>query len=260
MSKVTDLIKNAQVDNQYQNRGNDTKTETSEKISVSLIDIDTTIIEYMQNVIQPFVTQDGGKITVPIMYGNPERWKNIRQDGVIRDVRGKLQIPLLVITRTGLTKNTLNNPVNKYQQLDFHATQWNPRNKYDRFAVLNGIVESKKYVSVMYPDYYDLTYSCVLWTEYMAQMNQLIEQISFEAENYWGDKDQYKFKTSVNEFKNTVELPEKKDRLVRAEFDMTVKAYLLPENTVDKHGRPVNINQTRFTNKKLIIKEKIIGQ
>jgi hypothetical protein len=152
----------------------------------------------------------------------------------------------------------MNSPINKYHGRDFHPLQWNSRNKYDRFAVLNGVAESKKFVSVMYPDYYDLTYQCVVWTEYMAQMNQLIEQISFEVENYWGDVGQYKFKTSVQEFKNTVELPEKKDRLVRSEFTMTVKAYLLPENTVDKYGRPIDVNQTRFTNKKLIINEKIV--
>lgn len=252
------LVKNAQVNGQFPNRGHDTKNEIDGRISVSLIDIDTTIIQYMENVIQPYVTQDGNKITVPVMYGNPERWKNIRKDGVLRDVRGKLQIPLLVITRTGLVKNSMNSPVNKYHGRDFHPLQWNPRNKYDRFAVINGITESKKFVSVMYPDYYDLTYDCVVWTEYMAQMNQLIEQISFEVENYWGDKEQYKFKTSVKEFKNTVELPEKRDRLVRSEFSMTVKAYLLPENTVDKYGRPIDTNQTRFTNKKIIINEKII--
>lgn len=258
MNKVTDLVKNAQNDGQYQNRGLDTKAEESNEISVGLIDIDTTIIEYMQQVIKPHVTQDGDKIEVPIMYGNPERWKNIRQDGVLRDVRGKLQIPLLVVTRTGLVKNSMNSPVKKYQELDFYSTQWNPRNKYDRFAVLNGIEESNKYVSVMYPDYYDLTYQCVVWTEYMAQMNHLIEQISFEGESYWGEKDKYKFKTSIKEYKNTVELPERKDRLVRSEFTMTVKAYLLPENTVDKYGRPINMNQTRFTTRKLVIKEKFI--
>ena len=242
------------------NRGKKTsmKGDNVKPFSIGIKDIDESIMYYFKNVIKPFVMQNGQRIEVPIMYGNPERWKNIRKDGVIRDVKGKLQIPLLVVTRSSLVKNEMSNPVKKYQELDFYSTQWNPRNKYDRFAVLNDIQESNKYVSVMYPDYYDLTYQCVIWTEYMAQMNHLIEQISFEGESYWGEKDKYKFKTSIREYKNTIELPERKDRLVRSEFTMTVKAYLLPENTVDKYGKPINMNQTRFTARKLIIKEKFI--
>ena len=46
----------------------------------------------------------------------------------------------------------------------------------------------------------------------------------------------YKFKTSVQEYKNSVMLPHRQDRLVRSEFRMTVKAYLLPETTVDKYA------------------------
>jgi hypothetical protein len=88
-------------------------------------------------------------------------------------------------------------------------------------------------------------------------MNGLVEQISFEVENYWGEKDKYKFKTSVEEYRNSVQLPQRSDRLVRSEFRMEVKAYLLPETTVDKHGNPIDTNIVRFTNKKLVITERI---
>ena len=241
----------------YRNRGLDTKSEEPSKISVSLVDIDTAIIKYMDDVIQPFVVQEELKIPVPILYANPERWKNTRKDGVLRDTRGKLQIPLIMIKRDSIRKNTLNNPINKYLERDFHPTTWNPLNKYDRFAIQNGITESKRYIAIMHPDFYDVQYSCMIWTEYQQQMNGLVEQISFEVENYWGETNKYKFKTSVQEYKNSVMLPHRQDRLVRSEFRMTVKAYLLPETTVDKHGNPMDTNMVRFTNKKLIISERI---
>ena len=208
----------------YRNRGLDTKAEEPSKIHISLLDIDTAIIKYMDEVIQPFVTQDELKISVPILYANPERWKNTRKDGVLRDTRGKLQIPLIMIKRDSIRKNTLNNPINKYLERDFYPTSWNSRNKYDRFGMQNGIEESKRYISVMYPDFYDVEYSCMIWTEYQQQMNGLVEQISFEVENYWGDKNKYKFKTSVEEYRNSVQLPQRGDRLVRSEFRMQVKA------------------------------------
>ena len=241
----------------HKNRGLDIKAEESSRISVSLVDVDSAIIKYMEEIIQPFVVQDELKVTVPILYANPERWKNTRKDGVLRDVRGKLQIPLIMIKRDSIAKNALNNPVNKYLERDFYSTSWNPRNKYDRFRIQNGIAESKRYVSVMYPDFYDVEYSCMIWTEYQQQMNGLVEQISFEVENYWGEKDKYKFKTSVEEYTNSVVLPKSADRLVRSEFKMTVKAYLLPEATIDKYGKPIDTNMVRFTNKKLVVTERI---
>ena len=249
----------AEVSEKYRNRGLDTKAEEPSKISISLLDIDTAIIKYMDDVIQPFVVQDELKISVPILYANPERWKNTRKDGVLRDTRGKLQIPLIMIKRDSIRKNVLNNPVNKYLERDFYSTLWNSRNKYDKFAIQNGIKESKKYVAVMYPDFYDVDYSCMIWTEYQQQMNGLVEQISFEVENYWGEKNKYKFKTSVQEYRNSVVLPQRSDRLVRSEFRMVVKAYLLPESTIDRHGKPLDTNMVRFTNKKLVVTETIIG-
>ena len=256
---MTKIDLRTDVDNpeEYRNRGLDTKTEEFSQVSISLLDIDTAIIKYMDEVIQPFVVQDELKVSVPILYANPERWKNTRKDGVLRDTRGKLQIPLIMIKRDSIRKNTLNNPVNKYLERDFHSTSWNSRNKYDRFAIQNGVDPSRRYVAVMYPDFYDVTYSCMIWTEYQQQMNGLVEQISFEVENYWGDKNKYKFKTSVESYNNSVVLPQRSDRLVRSEFTLMVKAYLLPETTVDKHGNPIDTNMVRFTNKKLVITERI---
>ena len=251
------LKTNAKNSEEYRNRGLDTKAEEPSRISISLVDIDTAIIKYMDEVIQPFVVQDDLKVSVPILYANPERWKNTRKDGVLRDTRGKLQIPLIMIKRNNIAKNELNNPINKYLERDFYSTSWNSRNKYDRFAIQNGIKESKRYISVMYPDFYDVEYSCMIWTEYQQQMNGLVEQISFEVENYWGDKNKYKFKTSVESYNNSVVLPQRSDRLVRSEFTLMVNAYLLPETTVDKHGNPIDTNIVRFTNKKLVITERI---
>ena len=256
---MTTLKNNADNPEKYRNRGLDTKAEEDSRISISLVDIDGAIMKYMEEVIQPFVVQDELKVTVPILYANPERWKSTRKDGVFRDVRGKLQIPLIMIKRDSIRKNALNNPVNKYLERDFYSTSWNPRNKYDRFALQNGIDESKRYVSIMYPDFYDVTYSCMIWTEYQLQMNALVEQISFEVENYWGESNKYKFKTSVEEYRNSVQLPQRGDRIVRSEFRMDVKAYLLPESTIDKHGKPMDTNMVRFTNKKLVVSENIIS-
>ena len=61
------------------NRGNDvsTKGDRVKDVSISIIDIDTAIIKYIEEKIQPSAIQDGNRIIVPVMYGYPERWSTI---------------------------------------------------------------------------------------------------------------------------------------------------------------------------------------
>jgi hypothetical protein len=254
--KATDKIKQV-VDNivptENQNRGYDTKTESADPpITVTLMTIDETLIKYLTGRIEPIVSQDGKSIKVPVIYGNPERWKSVQKDGVFRDNRGKLQLPIIMIRRTGLKKNLQqNSPVNKYLEREFE-TGWNKYNPYDRFAAVNGIKPVKKYITTITPDYFDLTYECMIWTEYMEQMNRVIEQVSFEDDEYWGDRGKYKFRTRIDEYKTDTTLPNVQDRLVRTTFTLNVSAYLLPERMVNKTGQIMQTSQERFSVKKIV--------
>ena len=67
---------------------------------VGLQDIDESIMYYFSEVIEPTVVQNGKKIRVPIMYGSPERWANVQEDGALRDKNGKFMAPLIMFKRT----------------------------------------------------------------------------------------------------------------------------------------------------------------
>lgn len=253
--KPTDHIKKAtdlQVPTERENRGNDTKSgKDSTPITVTLLTIDETLIKYLMEKIEPIVTQDGKSVKVPIIYGNPERWKSVQKDGVLRDKFNKIQLPIIMIRRISMKKSKQNSPVNKYLGYEFE-TGWNKYNPYDRFAAVNGIKPVKKYVTSVKPDYFDLTYECMIWTEYMEQMNRLVEQVSFEDDEYWGNRAQYKFLTSINEYKTDTTLPNVQDRLVRTSFNLNVSAYLLPEKMVGKTGQTIQTSQERFSVKKVV--------
>jgi hypothetical protein len=243
-----------------QNRGLDTKTPDGDNspIAITLTTIDETLIKYLNERIRPLVTQDKRQIPVPIMYGNPERWKSVQKDGVLRDYKGKIQLPLIMIRRSGMKKNIkINSPVNKYLEREFE-TGWNKYNPYDRFAALNGIKPVKQRLTTITPDYFDLTYECVVWTEYMEQMNRIVEQISFEDDEFWGDRNRYKFRTRIDEYKMENTLPAEKDRLVKTLFTLNVAAYLLPERMLDRYGKVRQTSQQRFTTKKAIVFTEIL--
>ncbi|MEK9767374.1 MAG: hypothetical protein VW683_00520 [Betaproteobacteria bacterium] len=241
------------------NRGYDNKVvqEDYQNLVIGFQDVDTAIIRYINEYIKPYVMEYGNKISVPVIYGMPERWNAVQKNGVLLDKAGVIQAPIMMLRRTSMTKNKMNIPVNRYLDRSFLSSKWNRRNAYDRFAVLNNITPSQSYVSVTYPDYYDMNYECLLWTDKMHQMNRLIEQISFEVENYWGDYDNFKFKTSVESYQTDVNLPVNNDRVVTTKFDMKVNAYILPEDRLNKYGNPENNTKINYTVKKVVIQEKL---
>jgi hypothetical protein len=60
-------------------------------------------------------------------------------------------------------------------------------------------------------------------------MNKIVEAFQYATDEYWGDKDGFKFRVKIDNFDNTTEVSEGSQRIVRTNFTMAVYAYLLPE-------------------------------
>ena len=259
MKDETKIVNDNQQSPRVQSRADDTVNNTP-PISVTLYTIDNAIIKYMSERIKPIVTQQNVQVRVPIIYGNPERWKSAQKDGVLRDSVGKIQLPIIMLRRTAMNKQTeINSAVNKYYDRTFY-TGWNRRTPYDQFSVANKIVPSREYYNTTAaPDYYQITYRCMVWTEYMEQMNSVIENISFESDEFWGEPNQYKFRTIIKSFEPITELPNDADRVVRTQFDMTVYAYLLPETQLDAGLNRGLLTKRRYGVKKVVTFNEIEG-
>jgi hypothetical protein len=244
---------------QYQNRALDTKTPegNSTLVSIGLETIDTAILKYLQTKIKPVVFQHGKQIQIPIIYGNPERWKSAQIDGALRDKNGMIQLPIMMIRRTNMKENGINNPTNKYQNYTF-KTGWNSRNIYDKFTALNRITPSEQYHRVIIPDYYDISYEGLIWTEFMEQMNKVIENLSFESNEYWGETNNYKFKAKIGQFEHDTDLPVKESRMVRTKFTIDIKAYILPQSALDRNGNRQFTTKLEYSPKKVVFDSEII--
>lgn len=258
MTSPTFNVNNLVLPSKY-NRGNDNKhvSGVTQPVSVGLYTVDNAILKYLQGKIAPVVTQDGKQIKVPVIYGNPERWKSVQRDGSIRDKNGKLILPIMMIRRINMKKNSINNPTNKYQRYTF-KTGWNSRNVYDKFTALNGITPSQIYHSSMVPDFYDITYDAMIWTEYMEQMNKLVENISFESNEYWGESNSYRFISRIDGFDQTTDLPNNGDRIVRSKFSIVVKAYILPETALNRDGNRGMATKLEYSPKKVVFSTEIV--
>ena len=243
-----------------ENRGYDNRFEPGDEspIQVTLEFINETIMEYFQNTIQPNIDDNGTARPVPILYGTAERWANVRQHGALRDqTTQKLLTPMIMLRRTNVSRSQPLNPNNKYLYMS-SDTGWNVRNAYDKFAVLNNITPSKHLRKVMVPDYMELTYEVILWTEYQEQMDGLIEQINVESEDFWGKRNNFKFRVAINEFVAQSDLPANQDRIIRTTFQMKVSAYLIPERMI-KNFKMVSTSEKSYTAKKVVAFTEIVN-
>ena len=199
---------------------------------IGLQDIDESIMYYFSEVIEPTVVQNGKKVKVPIMYGSPERWSNVQKDGALRDKNGKFMAPLIMFKRTSLSKNRgLTNKMDANNPSNFIAVKntYTKENVYDNFAVLNNRRPKEEYYASIVPDFVTITYTCTAFTDYVDQMNKIIEAANFAEDSYWGDEAKFMFRARIDTFGTTVEVGAGTDRVVTTNFDIVLQGYVIPE-------------------------------
>ena len=210
--------------------------EDTKSPSVTLMDIDSAILFYFENVINPSVEDNGENVKVPIMYSSPERWKAILRDGFMRDKKRQIITPVITYRRTSIEKDEslpqdkldANNP-NLFYTFE---KKFSNVNKYDNFSQQIGLLPQREYYNVAFPDYVTLTYDFIIWTTYIEKMNKIDEKVVYSDGAYWGDPDKMRFRSSVDSFTDATEISDT-ERLVRTNFSVTLRGYLLPEGNFD---------------------------
>lgn len=225
--------------------------------TVTIKDIDDTVFGHL-NKMQLSVIDNGNIIKVPIVYSSPEKWKSVRNDGFMRDNNGKVLLPAMVFYRTDCETDTTMKTFNKYLRFSVLKT-YSQKNQYTKFSVLtNQNVPVNEVYNIVMPDHMNFNYKFLVWTEYIEQMNSIIERINFETNDYWGFEHGFKFRTSVDKFTHTTEVESGADRLIRTEFDMLLRGYLLPELFAPGLDGFKPTTEKSFTAKKIILGTEVV--
>jgi len=212
-------------------------TDNSPELKIGLYDIDFAIKYYFENVIRPTISEFGNELPVPVMYGAPEKWKNVRRDGFMRDKNGKILSPVIAYRRTSVEKNrNLSSKVDANKPAVFYTTHtsYTKENRRDQFSILNNQAPQQTYYRVVVPEYVTVNYDVVVWTDFVEHMNGLLESILYSEGSYWGEKERFKFRTKVDSITTTTDLQSDNDRLVRSTFSLVVSGYLVPDALVKK--------------------------
>ena len=217
------------------NRAYETAFEPTgdKKFSIGIKDIDEAVMYYFNNVLKLSVYQNNGTVLVPIIYGSPEKWKSIQRDGYYRDGAARIMSPLVMFKRESVTQNrTLGNKLdgNNAHNVQLFEKGFSRLNIYDNFSKLRNQKPQKEFVVVVTPDYVTVNYRCIMWTNFVEQMDKLIEAMNFASNSYWGDPSAFQFLTKIETFTDSQVYEQGEDRLVRTEFDITLNGYLIPDS------------------------------
>ena len=208
------------------------KGDTTKPFTISIQDIDEAIFYYLENVIKPTVKHNGEILSVPVLYGSPEKWKSYQKDGYLRDLKGSLMAPLIIFKRESIDKNRsiankqdANNPHN----YGIFQKSYSPKNAYSRFDLLNNRVPEKQYYAVVIPDYVTVTYTFIIFTYYVDQLNEIVEAMNYASDAYWGDPERFKFRASIDSFGFQTQLNESSERVVRSTFTLKLNGHIIPD-------------------------------
>ena len=236
----------------------------SENYAVTLKDIDGSVMNFVKNIIRPTIKENGEVFKVPILYGNEERWKSARKRGVIRDKKGALILPLIMFRRTEVSKNMdlavgMEHDLRREGEEMVVGRQWSKTNQYDRFSVLQGQKPVYEYLVTTVPNYVNLTYEFVLWTNFIEQMNPLVENFIEYNNQYWGDGLDTKFYSLLESISDASEMNQNGERFIKSNFTVTTKAYLLPEEYNSVVTNKISNLKTRRSPGKVVFSEKLIS-
>jgi hypothetical protein len=230
--------------------------DLSKNYSITLKDIDTSIIKYIKNIIKPNVREANEKVVVPVMYGNEERWVAARKRGVLRDKNNALILPLIMLKRTAVEKNeqlpSYEHDVRRKYTEVVRANTWSKDNQYTRFNIQTGNLPVYENLVTTIPNFVVITYEFVLWTNFIEQMNPLVESFMEYDKTYWGDSDTYRFLSALDSVADASEMSSRGERFIKSTFSLKTNAYLLPEETNSIVTGKISQVQKRLTPSKLV--------
>ena len=222
---------------------------TEKFFTVGFYDIDEALGHYFREVLKPTITENNEKRNVPVIYGSPERWKSLDRDGLFRDEKSKIILPLIMYKRTSMAKNpNLIFPRLPDQLYFVNKQRHDIKNKYDNFSLLNPKVknDSDRYSMTSIPNFLIITYEGLIWTSYLEQINKIIEKVIYNEGNYWGDPSKFLFRTEIESIEHDMELTGDRERSIRARFNMTLYGYTLPEEFDYRMTSKVDITPKRI--------------
>lgn len=239
-----------------------TGLDFTKQFSITLKDIDTAVMSHIKNIMKPVVRESGENIKVPVLYANEERWKSVRKNGVLRDNKGSVMLPVIMIRRTDVSYNDTLQQSFKHDVSGQHVKvlrvkQWSSKNRYSNFSIKTGEKPVYETITTGMPDFIICSYSVMLFSAYIDQMNNISQLFLEHLQTYFGDNENYKFLCTLDgSISDTTEMAVDSERIIKNELSISLNGYVLPEYTNRVLGQLPQMTKN-LTPRKITVKEKI---
>lgn len=230
-----------------------------------ILDVDTAFKAWWKEKLNITLTnKDGHQLRVPVFFFSSERWSKAREDGGIRDKNGTLVLPIIAIIRGGPSVNN-DGPFGRSfadtQEEYVFSKRVHPKSSLLKNLKENAMnsLDPTKPIYEMFtapvPDHYQLTYEVKIWTQYVEEMNEIIEklgqELNFKSERSFQfntDDGYYFIAFQDDDFADESNMEEYTDgeRLIRMTTTFTVPANILPESNQKKNSFKRYLSQTKL--------------
>jgi len=159
---------------------------------VTIETVDQSVFDYFDKHLAPEVDVERGRKKVPVQYATGERWKLIRKNK-FRDENGTLILPLISVRRTdidrtrgfgGMAQEVPEITVSKvlHPKTSLFQNRINQRKKIG-FPEVKKDKVVREYLTIPFPDFFQIYYEISIWAQYHQQMNQILENIFYNYDH-----------------------------------------------------------------------------
>jgi len=244
-----------EVNRAYERRRDDDTVKIPDS---KLEDIDTSFKNFIKNVINPSIEENGNRLLVDVIYVDGEKWIAVQKHGYLRDAKQKAMTPLIGFRRTDIEirEDFRKPPVGKDQPALrwYTKTKYSPYNRYDPFSKLQATKPTIEFYSIVMPDYVRINYSVIIWTEFISQGNSIVEKFIYHNGEAHGEK--YKFHMFVDSQDLETANESGTDRLVRANINCHIDTYLIPDDISDNKMNA----QKALSPRKIVMSESVYDE
>ena len=129
---ISSLSPNVTLNRALQTRRDDDIIQSPKR---TLYDIDYAIKWFIENDIQPQITADQTSLNIPVIYANGETWDTVQRLGYLRDEKGMLQSPVIMLKRNSVAERdnvkTLDVNYNPAENVIIYRKGYDERNRYN---------------------------------------------------------------------------------------------------------------------------------
>lgn len=250
--------------------------------------IDTAVFKFLDKFLDPHVNSNSGRIKVPVLWLGTERPYQIKNNKELRDKVGKLKLPLMTLSRTGVAADdasvgsfqsyypgdsspeggrvAITKKIKQDKTRNFANADANRRSRGDETRKKADLPNNKvvyETLLVPKPTYVTCTYEVNIRTEYQQQMNDIIPALIVDQNNIAIVEDSgYNYELFIQDdfsLNNNLGSLGSDERMFTSKVTFKVHGYLLGDgsnNTEPTVIRRQNTVQVRISRERVIVDEK----